>query len=303
VDQPYAHVPVLVEQVRELLAVRPGEAVVDATVGLGGHAAVLAEGLGKRGLLIGLEVDPANLEICRRRLADLPCRVELVRENFVELPAVLASLSVERVDVLFADLGLCSAQLEDGARGFSFLHDGRLDMRMDPRLTTTAADLVNRLKERELADLLFYNAQEYSSRRIARRICEVRREGRIQSTRHLAEIVAGALGVDPESRREKIHPATKTFQALRIAVNDEIRCLERLLEFAPDILRSGGRFGVISFHSIEDKPVKLDFRRRRGEGLYRIETKRPVVADAAERKANPRSRSAKLRVAVRLPEG
>jgi 16S rRNA (cytosine1402-N4)-methyltransferase len=264
---------------------------------------MLAEGLGKRGLLIGLEVDPANLEVCRRRLADLSCRVELVHENFAELPAVLASLGVEQVDVLFADLGVCSAQLDDGARGFSFLHDGPLDMRMDPRLTTTAADLVNRLKERELADLLFYNAQEYSSRRIARRICELRREARIKTTRRLAEIVAGALGVDPESRKEKIHPATKTFQALRIAVNDEIRCLERLLEFAPDVLRSGGRFGVVSFHSIEDKPVKLDFRKRQGEGLYRIETKRPVVADEAERSANPRSRSAKLRVAVRLPEG
>jgi 16S rRNA (cytosine1402-N4)-methyltransferase len=175
-------------------------------------------------------------------------------------------------------------------------------MRMDSRLTTKAVDLVNRLKERELGDLIYYNAQEHGSRRIARRICEVRRQGRIKTTGQLAEVVAGALRVNPKSHKAKIHPATRTFQALRIAVNDEIGCLDKLLEAAPGLLNPGGRVGVIAFHSVEDKPVKLDFRKRKGEGIYRVETKRPIVADDAERRSNPRARSAKLRVAVRLPE-
>ena len=297
-----AHVPVLAEQVSTLLAIKAGETVVDATVGLGGHAALLAEGLGEEGLLIGLDVDPSNLEVARARLADCPCRVELARENFADLAGVLGSFGVKRVDVIFADLGVCSTQLADGSRGFSFQSDGPLDMRMDPRLTTKAVDLVNRLKERELGDLIYYNAQEPGSRRIARRICEVRRQGRIKTTGQLAQVVAGALRVNPKSRKAKIHPATRTFQALRIAVNDEIGCLEKLLEAAPGLLSPGGRLGVIAFHSVEDKPVKLDFRKRKGEGVYRVETKRPIVADDAERRSNPRARSAKLRVAVRLPE-
>jgi 16S rRNA (cytosine1402-N4)-methyltransferase len=302
VNESLAHVPVLTEQVCTLLAVKTGETVVDATVGLGGHAALLAEGLGEPGWLIGFDVDPGNLEIARERLAHCRCRVDLAPENFADLPTVLDSLGVQRVDVILADLGVCSTQLEDGARGFSFVNDGPLDMRMDPRLTTTAMDLVNRLKERELGDLIYTNAQEPASRRIARRICEVRRQGRIKTTGQLAEVIAGALRVNPKSHKAKIHPATRTFQALRIAVNDEIGCLEKLLEAAPGVLNPGGRLGVIAFHSVEDKRVKLDFRKRKAEGVYRIETKRPVVADEAERKRNPRSRSAKLRVAVRLPE-
>lgn len=299
VDEPAGHTPVLIQAVRELLRVQPGETVLDATVGLGGHARLLAEAAGADGLLIGLDVDPANLERARAALADAPCRVRLLHANFSEIREVLRTVGVSQVDVLLADLGLSSTQLDDAARGFSFQRDGPLDMRMDPRLKDTAADLVNRLDERQLGDVLYHNAQEFGGRRIARKICEVRREGRITTTGKLAEVVARALRVNPNSRKSKIHPATRTFMALRIAVNEEIRSLDSLLEAAPDLLSPGGRIGVIAFHSVEDKPVKLDFRRRKRDEVYDVVTKKPLVADAEERRTNPRSRSAKLRVAVR----
>ena len=300
--EPAGHTPVLTREVLELLSVGPGQTVLDATVGLGGHARLFAEAIGPEGRLVGLDVDPANLIVARSTLADVPCPVELIHANFVELHNALKRAGVARVDVLFADLGVSSTQLEDAERGFSFQRDGPLDMRMDPRLTTTAADLVNRLKERELGDLLYFNAQETAGRRIARRICEHRREGRITRTERLVKIVCGAVGVDPRSRKRKIHPATRTFLALRIAVNDETRCLATLLTAAPEILNPCGRIGVISFHSVEDKPVKMDFRKRTNEGIYRTVTKKPVTAATDERRSNPRSRSAKLRVAARLPE-
>lgn len=295
------HIPVLAREVCELLALREGDTVVDATVGLGGHACLLAERLGATGTLIGLDVDPANLETVRKVLADRKsaCRVELVHANFAELPGVLCSLGLAQVDAILADLGMSSRQLDDPARGFSFQREGPLDMRLDLRLTVTATDLVNRLREQELGDLLYFNAQETAGRRIARRICEARKNSRITTTTRLAEVVASAVGVDPESRKSKIHPATRTFLALRMAVNEEIENLEALLKTAPGLLRSGGRFGVIAFHSVEDKPVKLDFRKRKSEGIYQILTKKPIVASDDERWSNPRSRSAKLRAVIR----
>ena len=301
-DEFAGHTPVLTRPVRELLSVRAGETLVDATIGLGGHARQLAEALGPDGWLIGLDVDPANLAVARTALAQAPCRIELAVGNFAQLPETLRAVGAERIDVLLADLGVSSTQLDDPDRGFSFQRDGPLDMRMDPRLTVTAAELVNRLDERQLGDVLYHNAQEFGARRIARIICERRRDSRITTTGRLAEVVSRALRVNPKSRKSKIHPATKTFLALRIAVNDEIENLKALLEAAPAMLRPGGRIGVIAFHSVEDKPVKLDFRRRKQDGIYRVLTKKPVVADVEERRANPRSRSAKLRVAVRLPE-
>jgi 16S rRNA (cytosine1402-N4)-methyltransferase len=204
------------------------------------------------------------------------------------------------VDVLLADLGVSSTQLDQAARGFSYREDGPLDMRMDARLTKTASDIVNSLRERELADLIYYNSQEMKSRRIARRICEVRKASRITTTARLVQIIGEALHVNPNSRKSKIHPATKTFQALRMAVNGEVPALTALLESAPDVLKPGGRFGVIAFHSVEDKPVKLDFRHRKNEREYTILTKKPVTATEEERETNRRSRSAKLRVARRL---
>ncbi len=295
------HVPVLASQVLELLAPKPGDVVVDATLGFGGHARLLAERIGPQGLLIGLDVDPSNLALARQRLAEanLPCRMELIHANFAELEDVLAALGLEGIDVLLADLGISSTQLDDASRGLSFQREGPLDMRLDPRLKVTATTLINSLREQDLGDLLFQNAQEFGARRIAKKICEARRDSRITTTLRLSEVVAAALGVNPESRKSKIHPATKTFMALRMAVNQEIRNLNALLESAPRILRPGGRFGVIAFHSNEDKPVKLDFRKSKAEGIYRILTKKPLVADEDERRLNPRSRSAKLRVAVR----
>jgi len=297
-----AHIPVLLDEVCELLDPRPGETVVDATIGLGGHAHALATRIGENGLMIGLDVDPLNLDVARQRLRDVPCRLQLTHANFADLPQVLSELTVDGVDVLLADLGVSSTQLDDPTRGFSFREDGPLDMRLDPRLTDSAMDLVNRLKERELGDLLYYNSQELASRKIAKRICAVRRDGRINTTAELVGIIADAMGVDPLSRKSKIHPATRTFMALRMAVNDEIPCLERFLSAAPDVLRPGGRIGVIAFHSVEDKPVKNDFRQRKAEGIYHILTKKPIVAGFEERRANPRSRSAKLRVAQRSSE-
>lgn len=303
VSEALGHVPVLPRTVLDLLAPRKAETVLDATVGGAGHAHLLGEAIGSEGTLIGFDVDPSSLEMARERLADCDCRVELIQRNFGDIRAGLAQVGVGRVDVLFADLGVSSLQLDNAERGFSFQSDGPLDMRMDPRLTTTAADLVNRTRERELADLFYYNTQEMASRRIARRICSARRDGRITTTGQLARIVVSALhGARSSSRWAKIHPATRTFLALRMAVNDEIGCLHALLDAAPDVLNPGGRIGIIAFHSVEDKPVKLDFRKRKGEEIYRIVTTRPVIADPEERRRNPRCRSAKFRVAVRLPE-
>jgi 16S rRNA (cytosine1402-N4)-methyltransferase len=282
-----------------LLAVQPGDFVVDATVGAGGHAVLLGAAAGPGGTILGLDVDGAILPKARERLAELPGRVILQQRNFAELPEALGDLGVDLVDVILADLGVSSVQLGDASRGFSFLADGPLDMRMDPNLTGTAADLVNGLRESELADLIYQNGQEHLSRRIARRICAARHGGRITRTSQLAQVIASAVRVDPASRRSKIHPATRTFQALRIAVNDELGSLDRLLESAPRHLKPGGRIGVISFHSLEDGRVKTHFRQQRAAGIYDVSTKKPVIADQEEKKANPRSRSAKLRVAVR----
>lgn len=296
-----SHLPVLSHEVVDLLAPKAGSVIVDATLGLGGHAILLGGMLGPSGLLIGLDMDPANLATARQRVAEasLSCRVELRHANFAELESVLESLGIDRVDVLLADLGVSSSQLDDPVRGLSFQREGPLDMRLDPRLKVTAATLVNSLREKDLGDLLYNNAQEFAARRIAARICEARRDSRITTTLRLAQVVASALNVDPQSRKSKIHPATKTFMALRMAVNQELRNLSSLLESAPKVLGEGGRFGVIAFHSIEDKPVKLDFRKRKAEGIYRILTKKPVVASDEERRQNPRSRSAKLRVVER----
>ena len=301
VDEPIGHTPVLPHEVCELLAVQSSDTVVDATVGLGGHARLFADSLDSTGRLICLDVDPANLERARANLGDRSCRVEFIHANFAELPRVLGSIGLDRVDVLLADLGVSSTQLDDGERGFSFMRDGPLDMRMDPRLATTAADLVNRLKERDLADVLFYNAQEMRSRRIAKLICNERRNSRITTTGRLAEMVARAQGINPSSHKAKIHPATRTFMALRMAVNDEIPNLETLLKDAPAVLNPDGRFGVIAFHSVEDKAVKLNFRKRKTEQVYQVLTKKPVTAGDEERRANPRARSAKLRAVRRLP--
>lgn len=293
------HTPVLVGPVLELLDPQPGETVVDATLGLAGHALHLVSAIGADGRFIGIDVDALNLEAARKRLSGAPCSVVVERDNFARIDAVLDRIGVPGVDVLLADLGVSSTQLDEAMRGFSFRHDGPLDMRMDDRLETTAADLVNRLRESELADIFFYNAQERRSRRIAKGICWARKESKITTTGALSDVVCRSLGVNPESRKSKIHPATRVFQALRMAVNGEMSVLETFLEKVPRVLNPGGRVGVISFHSLEDGMVKRDFRARQKDGVYEILTKRPVQANEEERRCNSRSRSAKLRVARR----
>lgn len=279
---------------------RPGDTVVDATVGGGGHARLLAAAAGPTGRLIALDFDPASLLRAKAALVDCGCPVDLVHANFVELASVLRTQGVEGCDVILADLGISSAQLDDPQRGLSFQSDGPLDMRLDPTLTVKASDLVNRLSEKELGDLFFANAQEFRGRRIAKRICESRRDGRITTTGRLTKLICEAMGVDGDSRKSKVHPATRAFMALRIEVNGELKNLKALLDAAPNLLKPGGRIGVIAFHSEEDKIVKTDFRKRANDGVYKVLTKKPVVAGEEERAANPRSRSAKLRVAMRV---
>lgn len=300
------HEPVLCDEVMTHIAPRGGEVMVDATVGHGGHARMVASALGPAGRLIALDVDPANIERARSRLftGEGPGpHIDLIRANFKELEAVLDGLGLSQVDVIFADLGVSTDQLLDPNRGLTFTEDGPLDMRLDDRATTTASDLVNSMTETELSDLIFYSSQERFSRRIAKRICEARRNGRIRTTHQLVRIVCSAVGASPESRREKIHPATRTFLALRMAVNDEAGNLQALLDAAPKRLKLGGRIGVISFHSGEDRVVKQDFLDRKRSALYEIETKKPIRPSDEEMVRNPRSRSAKLRVARRGSAG
>lgn len=306
-DRPFIeHEPVLCDEVSTLLAPRLGETVIDVTVGHGGHARLLVDAIGAQGRFIGLDVDPGNLERARSRLftgSGSRPHIDLFRANFRELPAILAGLETDRADVIFADLGVSTDQLLDPSRGLTFTEDGPLDMRLDDRIPRTASDLVNAMTESELSDLIYYNSQERFSRRIARRICEGRRSGRIRTTQQLVRIVCSVVGSSPKSRREKIHPATRTFLALRMAVNDEVGNLKALLEAAPRLLAPGGRLGVISFHSGEDRIVKQDFLDRKRAALYEIETKKPVRPSNDEMRRNPRSRSAKLRVARRIGEG
>ena len=245
------HIPVLEQELTELLAVQAGDTVVDCTVGYGGHSCMLLELAGPTGALLGLDMDDSSLSVAASRVEELQCPFSLVRCNFAQLDQALAETGHDAADVILADLGVNSAQLDDPQRGFSFQEDGPLDMRMDRSLPTTAADLVNREKETDLANLIYQYSQERFSRRIARAIVRARRSDRITTTGSLSEIVCRALRVNPASRRQKIHPATRTFQALRIAVNDELGNLERLLEMAPRCLASGGRFALITFHSLE----------------------------------------------------
>lgn len=296
------HIPVLLAEVLEHLQLSAGARVVDCTVGLGGHAAELLRRIGPTGRLVGLDLDQQNLETAGGRLAEFGRGVQLVRANFAELEDVLSQTDLGPVDAILVDLGLSSNQIEDSGRGFSFVVDGPLDMRIDERLTTTASDLVNALSEKELSDLIWQYSQERFSRKIARRIYQMRRDARITTTTALVRAVCSAVKVDPTSRRTKIHPATRTFLALRIAVNQELDHIKSLLAAAPRCLAAGGRLAVISFHSLEDRLVKRDFRQRQQEGIYRIITKRPLSPSPGERQANRRSRSAKLRVAERTDQ-
>jgi 16S rRNA (cytosine1402-N4)-methyltransferase len=283
--------PVLPAEVLHFLAPAPGEIIVDATVGAGGHARLIAERVVPGGRLIGLDQDPAMLDLARPRLTGLPAT--LLHANFCRLRDALDELGVAAVDGVLADLGFCSDQMEAPERGLSFSQPGPLDMRLDPTEGEPAAALLRRLNERDLADLIYQYGEERFSRRIARRIVEARRTGPLETTEELAELVRRCVP-RPKGRRPGIDPATRTFQALRIAVNDELGALERLLAQLPRCLKPGGRAVLISFHSLEDRRVKTAFRDR---SVWEALTRKPVQASEEEMQANPRARSAKLRAA------
>jgi 16S rRNA (cytosine1402-N4)-methyltransferase len=318
------HDPVLMREVLEGLALGEGKTVVDCTLGRGGHALEIGKRLGAGGRLVGLDVDPRNLEFARERLlgkaeggrqkaeekderqADktvcpsgegaLRCEVRLFHANFAELEDVLGEVGVSGVDGILADLGISTNQLFDPHYGLSFAGEGPLDMRIDPRIGRSAADLINTLPENELADVLYKLAQERFSRRISRKIGVERRVSPITTTERLAEIVRSAVG----HSNEKIDQATRTFLALRMAVNQELENLEALLQNAPRFLKPGGRLAVISFQSMEDRLVKQAFRQAEQSGMVRVLTKKPVSPSEEEVARNPRSRSAKLRVVEKV---
>ena len=285
------HEPVLVAEVRGFLHPRPGKLIVDATVGTGGHA---EDFLRHGAAVVGIDRDPHALALARDRLAGFGERVRLVHGNFRDLPGLLSSLGLGRVDGVLFDLGASSLQLGSPERGFSFSSDGPLDMRMDPGSSTTASDLVNHLPEQELARILGEYGEERYARRIARAIVRARP---LRTTLELASLVARAY----PPGRHRIHPATRTFQALRIAVNDELGALEAGLAGAGEVLAPGGVLAAIAFHSLEDRIVKRFLRREAVAGRLEVLTKRPVVPKEEEVARNPRSRSAKLR-AARVPE-
>jgi 16S rRNA (cytosine1402-N4)-methyltransferase len=290
------HVPVLLKEAIDFLAVRRGGTYIDATVGLGGHSYEIAKRLGAPGHLIGLDKDPAALKIAREGLTqaeDWPT-ITLLHRSFAE---IAKGQRPATIDGILADIGVSSLQLDDATRGFSFQADGPLDMRMDPHSERSAEQVVNHLDERQLADVIYEFGEERRSRRIARAICRSRP---IRSTAHLADVIsAAARPMNSEQRR--IHPATRTFQALRIFVNRELDDLRALLEAAPRILKPGGRVVVISFHSLEDRIVKDAFREGAIKNKYfRVLTKKPVTATELENDRNPRARSAKLRAAEKI---
>ncbi len=280
---------------------KPGGTYLDCTIGQGGHAGLILERSGPGCVLIGIDRDPAAIAATGARLARFASRMRLVRGNFSALKQHLRSVSVSEVDGVIFDLGVSSAQLDRSERGMSFLADGPLDMRMDPSGGRTAAELVNRLPERELADLIYRYGEERYSRRIARAIVQARTSHPLRTTVDLVSAIKSA--VPAAYRHGRIHCATRTFQALRITVNQELDVIEGALRDAAAVLAPGGRLCVISFHSLEDRIVKQTFRAlsRGPEACVKVLTKKPQVPSEEECRENPRARSAKLRVAERMP--
>lgn len=293
------HTAVLLAPILRLLDPRPGQVILDGTLGLGGHALALLPRILPGGRYLGLDIDEQMLAIARNRLAPYHDHVRCVHASYADLPDVLRAQDTPLVDHMLLDLGVNSAQLADAARGFSFDREGPLDMRFDRRQKRTALELVNSLDERELADLFYEFGGEGMSRKIAKRICHVRHDARIMTTAALARAIESAYHSEGRGG-ERIAPATRVFQALRVAVNREIDNLNAFLGHVVEHLRPGGRLAVISFHSVEDGTVKRFLRDAEKAGTLAEITRRPEIADASERHANPRSRSAKLRVAERL---
>ena len=286
------HISVMPDETIESLAIKAGSTILDGTLGGGGHTSLAAKLVGSDGLVIGLDRDADAITRCESSLKGLP--VVLAQSNFADAPEILQQLNITEVDAILLDLGLSSDQLEDRERGFSFNSDGPLDLRFDKHSGEPAYRLVQRLKQEHLANLIYEFGEERLSRKIARRLIAMRNRTKLVSAKDIASVIYGCY---PNPRKQKIHPATRTFQALRIAVNQELKSLEIALRRLPESLRVGGIFSIISFHSLEDRRVKQAFR---DDTRLEVLTKKPLTASDAELHRNPRSRSAKLRVARRL---
>jgi 16S rRNA (cytosine1402-N4)-methyltransferase len=289
------HVPVLLQEAIRYLNVRPGGTYVDATLGLAGHSTAIARQIGPRGKLIAFDRDPEAMALAREKLNELrevlgPAMPEVVLHD-VEFSQAEKLLEPESLDGLLADFGVSSMQFDEAHRGFSFQAEGPLEMRMNPRQGVSAEQVVNQAGEKELADLIYEFGEERRSRRIARAIVRARP---VTTTAQLARIISAAA---PAMKSDRIHPATRTFQALRIHVNAELDEIDALLDAAPRLLKPGGRLVAISFHSLEDRRVKDSLREGARQGIYEVLTRKPVTADAEETDRNPRARSAKLRAA------
>jgi len=293
------HIPVLAGTIVEQIEIPSDGVIVDATIGHGGHSFLLGKTLGPEAVIIGMDIDQSAVRRAQDILKTLVCKVVLLHSNFSEIREQLHSQGIEKVDFILADLGLCSAQLADATLGLSFRTNMPLDMRIDKRLERTAADIVNELDEKSLADVIYEFGEDRASRRIARFIAQERKIEPITTTARLAEIVCKALRRPRQGRKKRIHPATRTFQALRIAVNNELENLKALLDAAPKLLKNKGQIAIISYHSLEDRLVKNDFRQNKKDGTYTIITKKPIEPTWAEIRENRRARSAKLRIAQR----
>jgi 16S rRNA (cytosine1402-N4)-methyltransferase len=297
------HIPVLLDAVLDVIDPQPGQRIVDCTLGLGGHAAELLRRITPGGKLIGLDFDPANIALARAKLAAAGrdgVDFSLHHSNFAGVDKIIAAEGIERVDAILADVGVASPQIDDAARGFSYKKPGPLDMRMDPTRGQPASTLVNRMTERELADAILELGDETDAPQIAHLIVERRQRQPITTTEQLTAIICEARDFTLQrAAGAKLHPAARTFQALRMLVNRELGNLQRLLDVAPTLLNPGGVIAIISFHSGEDRLVKQSFRDGRRAGVYAETADDPIIATPEEAMKNPRSRSAKLRWARR----
>lgn len=290
----------MLNEVIDYLNLSPGQIIVDATIGTGGHAKAILEHILPQGRLVGIDRDEESLAVARRRLKDFSDSCEFIHDNFVNIDTILQKLNLKKIDGILFDLGISSFQLEDAQRGFSFQNEGPLDMRLDKNSYISAYDLVNNLNEEEISGLLWNFGQERWHNRIARLLVEERQRQPVATTSQLANIVVQSIPYRYRYRHYRIHPATRTFQAVRIAVNRELEMLDIGLKKAVAVLEKGSRICVIAFHSLEDRLVKLAFRGASTQGLVKIISPKPLTPQEAEIEANPSSRSSKFRVAERL---
>ncbi len=290
----------MLNEVLRYLDLAPGKIVVDATIGTGGHSQEILKRIAPSGTLIGIDRDQESLDVCRDRLADFNDSLKLVHGNFADIESLLNGLDIDKVDAILFDLGISSFQLEDPKRGFSFQKEGPLDMRLDRTSYISAYDLVNNLNEDEISAMLWNFGQERWHNRIAHLLVQERQRQPITTTEQLASIVTRSIPGRYQHKYHRIHPATRTFQAVRIAVNRELEVLEGTFDKAINLLKKGGRICIISFHSLEDRIAKLTLRKNDSEGLIEILTPKPLTPELSEIAVNPKSRSSKLRAAERL---